>query len=238
MTAFSQKYPPEWRDAIARAIVDGIPGVPGRGRRPGLSAAVVCAMAARGEVPGVPRFDMNVSTARHYAKQLRHQRLAEHRIANPEPATKRLDDAVSLLADTAALEAARIHPQPGKPADIERLDALARTIQNIRKAARDPAKPSRPTAGQQNTPNAATGLVQTLAQKDTPAQTPSTPAPKPVHKDNPAPRATATKRPDQRRHDDTTGKRLTGAERVSADWERERAGSAGAGSGSGHGVAG
>jgi hypothetical protein len=74
MGTFGAKYTPEQRDAFVGAVLDGVPGLEGRGPGGTLTAPQAVKAAADGKLPGLPAFEVNLSTVRHYAQLERRAR--------------------------------------------------------------------------------------------------------------------------------------------------------------------
>lgn len=188
MGGFSEKYSEAQRRAIALAIVDGVPGVAGRAKNGGCTAPQACELARLGQLPGLPPFEMHLQTARHYATRERTRRA--------EQEAEKLRDGVGGILDGVALDLARLATREvsklkrqtsGQGLDIGKATAVAKLVQEARKAAGQPGNGKAPT---DPTPAPSEGLAARLAAQEATRRAtnrldaqPATNTPKPVRSD-------------------------------------------------------
>lgn len=166
MSQWAQKYPQEQRDAIARAMVDGVPGIKGRGPGGGVSANQAVELAAAGHLPDMPAFAFNVSTARYYAQQLRREREDVARRKARDTVDGVLDDLGHRLARLGDTYVTRLENRSrGKAIDPSEVSAAAKMVRDIRVAITRPGKTD--TSAKAETPAKAPSLLERLAASGT-----------------------------------------------------------------------
>jgi hypothetical protein len=146
MSAFSQKYSPEQKDAIVSAILDGVEGEPGSGplgqgdQQLGrqMTAKEAVKAAAEGRLPGLEPFVMNLSTARNEAQEARRERDGKHDSRydrmDPMVATEKLVRRMAKIGDRLVTKLERKPTQT--PMDPEEVRKVARAVREIEGLAR------------------------------------------------------------------------------------------------------
>jgi hypothetical protein len=188
MSAFSEKYSPEQKQAVISAVLDGVEGLGGTGPngkgepQPGqrMTAREAQTAAANGLLPGIEPFEMNLSTIRNYAQLETRERAGNHtsrldRKPLPEAAenlARRViritDKMVKRIEDRPAK--ARIDPRELQQVAraVREVDAMAKSLVTKRAdpAPQGEAKPDSPEP---------LSLVAQLAQQARDTAAPSTP---------------------------------------------------------------
>lgn len=147
MTAFSQKYSPEQRQAIVDAVLDGVPGQPGSGPTgkgtPELGRQMTAREAQRaakdGRLPDLEPFEMNLSTIRNYAQEARRDRDGKkpNRLDRKQPAEAADEVFRRVLRMTdATLRRAEVKAKSSKGLTLKELQELGQVATTIDKAAK------------------------------------------------------------------------------------------------------
>ena len=171
MGRFSQKYSDQQRRAVALAIVDGVPGIVGRGKNGACTAPQALELAKAGQLPGVAPFTINLQTARGYATAER-QRRTEEEVEKLRGGAPGILDGVALrLARLAERQARALErAAEGGKLDVKRAQEVARLVQEARKAAGQAGAPKGTGGGAADQPNGDTGqgagLLSTLAAQE------------------------------------------------------------------------
>ena len=171
MGRFSQKYSDQQRRAVALAIVDGVPGIVGRGKNGACTAPQAVELAKAGQLPGVAPFTINLQTARSYATAER-QRRTEQEVEKLRGGAPGILDGVALrlarLADRQARALERA--ADGGKLDLKRAQEVAKLTQEARKAAGQTSAPKGTGQGAQEGAAGAgqggAGLLSTLAAQE------------------------------------------------------------------------
>lgn len=154
MSAFSQKYSPEQRQAVVNAVLDGVDGEPGSGplgrgeARLGqpMTANEAVRAAAEGRLPELEPFEINLYTVRNYAGDERRERVGKvaSRLDRKQPldAATELWNRATRIAEKAmrAIESGAKNPRPTAK---EAQDAIA-MAEKYEQAARKRMQPFAP----------------------------------------------------------------------------------------------
>lgn len=171
MGRFSQKYSDQQRRAVALAIVDGVPGIVGRGKGGACTAPQAVELAREGQLPGVAPFVIHLQTARGYA-QAERQRRTEQEVEKLRGGAPGILDGVALrlarLADRQARALERA--ADGGKLDLKRAQEVAKLCQEARKATGQTGATKPPGGGTADHGSGDTtggaGLLSTLAQQE------------------------------------------------------------------------
>jgi hypothetical protein len=153
----SAKYSPEQKQAVVDAVLNGVEGQPGRGRCPAkppimgapMTAPEAVAAAAEGRLPGMPAFDIHVSTVRDEVQRAKRERAgAAPRRSDRTPVPDLAADVVrrALRIAEATIERAERRPakSPVTPREATDLLKLAEHADRVAKQhSTAPASPGR-----------------------------------------------------------------------------------------------
>jgi hypothetical protein len=212
MGTFGAKYTPEQRDAFVGAVLDGVPGLEGRGPGGTLTAPQAVKAAADGKLPGLPAFEVNLSTVRHYAQLERRARegVTISRLDRKDP-REAVELLVKRMVRIADKELQRIERRPNnRPVPAEDLRKLARAVREIDGLARSlgqtPAGGDTPTPTGDQAP-AAVDLIDELAAEARQPATPGAQRPEPPGEEGT--REALASRPAEP-HEEDSGDRVAG----------------------------
>lgn len=147
VSAFSKKYSDEQVEAVVSAVLDGVPDQPGSGPlgrgTPVLGREMTAREAQRaaseGRLPGVPAFEINLSTVRNYAQDARRDRDGRkpNRLDRKQPAdaADEVFRRVLRMAD-ATLRRAETKAKSSKGLDLRELREMFQISQEVDKAAK------------------------------------------------------------------------------------------------------